>query len=1087
MKILLSTALGLLIAVTTLGQNSTINTSNTRLLAQPSISDSHIAFIYAEDLWVADKDGSNPKRLTIDRGVESNPVFSPDGKTIAFSASYDGNIDIFSIPTTGGIPKRLTYHPGREMALDFTPDGKSILFLSQRKVFTNRHMQLFTVGLDGGKITQLPIPRAFWATYNSNGSKIAYTPSYEVFNQWKHYRGGTESKIWIFDTKTYDIVEIPKPQGGANDTRPQWIGEKVFFRSDRDGEFNIYSYDPNSKSVTQHTSFKDFPVLDFASNGKEILFQQAGYLHTLNPTSNATQQLKIGIATDLLELRPRFVSGKQYIRSGSVSPTAARIVVDFRGDIITVPAEKGDANNITNSSGAHEKEPAWSPDGKTIAYFSDESGEYALHLYDQNEQSATKKIPLNGAGFYANIHWSPDSRKLAFVDNSRSLYIFNRDSNKTTKVASDVLYTPGVFRELFGDWSHDSNWIVYTLISDTNFERAYLYSLKDGKSYPVSDGYSNVSDPTFDASGKYLYMTASTDAGPVVNWFDQSNQDMEFTNNIYLVTLQKDVTSPFFKENDVEIIQKEEKEEAKKKRDEENLKEPEKPSFKIDIDGLDHRIIDIPLPPGLYHSLSSPKEGELVFIEETPHSQQPGKLKKYSLKDKKAISILDVNGYELAANGEKAFYYANGGWGITTLTENPEKKPINVDGIKVKIDPQAEFRNIFNEAWRVNRDYFYDPGMHGVDWIAAKKKYEQFLPDVAAKSDLYDVMQWMFSELGVGHHRFSSSGDSMNDTETIQGGLLGADLEIENERYRITKIYGGLNWNPNLRSPLTEPGVNVNVGDYILAIDGEEIKGTDNFFKFFENSADKIVTLTVSPTPNMKDSRKEKVTTIANEYALRNRDWVEGNIKKVHAATDGKVAYVWVPNTAYAGHEYFKRYFYPQADKQAIIVDERFNGGGQLADYVIDMLRKPVQSYWNFRYGEDLKAPNASIQGPKVMLIDEYAGSGGDYLPWMFRKFNVGTLIGTRTWGGLVGVLGYPEFIDGGSVTAPNVAFYSENGFRVENEGVAPDIEVQQTPKDVIAGKDPQLDKAIEFILNELKKNPPQKMPRPPYPIKTKN
>ena len=1087
MKSMLTTAIGILIALNSFSQNSTINTENTRLLAQPAISDSQIAFIYAEDLWVANKDGSNPKRLTIDKGVEGSPVFSPDGKTITFSASYDGNNDVFIIPSSGGIPKRLTFHPGPDLVRDFTPDGKSVLFGSQRKVFTNRHIQLFTVSVDGGKITQLPIPRAFWAAYNKDGSKIAYTPAYEAFNQWKHYRGGTESKIWIFDTKTYDVVEIPKPQGGANDTRPQWVGDKVYFKSDRDGEFNLYSYDLNSKTVARHTNYKDFPVLDFASNGSELLFQQAGYLHTFNPNTDATQQLKIGIATDLLELRPRFVSGKRYIRSGSVSPTAARIVVDFRGDVVTVPAEKGDTDNITNTPGVHEKEPTWSPDGKTIAYFSDETGEYALHLYDQNEQTATKKIPLNGAGFYANIHWSPDSKKLAFVDNSRSLYFHNRETNKTTKVASDVLYTPGVFRELFGDWSYDSNWLVYTLITETNFERAYLYSIKDGKSYPVSDGYSNVSDPTFDASGKYLYMTASTDAGPVVNWFDQSNQDMEFTNSLYLVTLQKDVTSPFFKENDVEVIQKEEKEEAKKKRDEENLKEPAKPEFKIDLDGLDHRIIDIPLPPGLYHNLSSPKEGELLFIEEIPHGQQPGKLKKYSLKDKKAISIIDVNSYDLAANGEKAFYYVNGSWGITTLTENPDKKPINVDGIQIKINPQAEFKNIFNEAWRVNRDYFYDPGMHGVDWIDMKKKYEQFLPDVAAKSDLYEVMEWMFSELAVGHHRFSSRGDSMNESQNIQGGLLGADFKIENDLYRITKIYGGLNWNPQLRSPLTEPGVNINVGDYILAVDGNEVKGTDNFYKFFENSANKIVTLTVSPTTSFKDSRKEKVTTISNEYALRNRDWVEGNIKKVDAATGGKVAYVWVPNTAYAGHEYFKRYFYPQANKDAIIVDERFNGGGQLADYVIDMLKKPLQSYWNFRYGEDLKAPNASIQGPKVMLIDEYAGSGGDYLPWMFRKYNVGTLIGTRTWGGLVGVLGYPEFIDGGIVTAPNVAFYSENGFRVENEGVAPDIEVQQTPKDVIAGKDPQLEKAIEVILEQLKKNPPKKMARPPYPIKTKN
>ena len=1066
-------------------QDQGIDNKDTRLLSQPAISDSKIAFIYAEDLWVANKDGSDPKRLTVDEGVERNPVFSPDGKTIALSAEYDGNTDVFIVPTEGGIPKRLTWHPYPDIVRDFTPDGKQVLFLSQRDIFTNRYARLFEVDIQDGTVNPLKIPNAYWAAYNSDKRYLAYTPIADRFEQWKNYRGGTVSRIWIYDTKTYEVSEIPKPEGGSNDSNPQWLGDKVYFRSDRDGEFNIYSFDNASKEVTKHTNFKDFPVLDLYTNEGQIIFEQAGYLHTLEPNSGNIKRIKVGIATDLLELRPRFVSGDEYVRSVEVSPSAVRVVMDYRGDIFTFPAEKGDPKNITSTPGIHEKYPSWSPDGKTIAYFSDESGEYALHLYDQDENSQVKKVALDGAGFYAHPHWSPDSKKIAFVDNSRSIYVYDLDKKSVKKIASDVLYTPGVFRELFGDWSHDSKWITYTIITGTNFEQAFVYSLDENKSYPVSDGFSNVMSPEFDPSGKYLYMLASTDAGPVVNWFDQSNQDMEMSSSIYLVTLQNDVVSPFFKENDVEVIQK--KEEEEKKKSEKENEEPKAPPLKIDFENLEYRIVDVPVSPGLYQHLESPKEGQLYYLQFSHHGNGPGNLRKYDLKEKKDTLIMPASDYKISANGEKVLYQLEDKTGIATLGQKPEKPALELGKVQIKIDPKAEWKNIFNEAWRVNRDYFYDPGMHGSNWEEMRKKYSQFLPHISTRGDLYEIMEWMFSELGVGHHRFSSRGDEFETSENIKGGLLGADYEVENGRYKIKKIYGGLNWNPDMRSPLTEPGVNVNEGDYILEVNGKEVTAEDNLYKFFENTANKIVNITVSASPNMNNSRKEKVIPVETEWDLRNRDWIEGNIKKVNDATNGQVAYVYVPNTADAGHEYFKRYFYPQADKKAVIIDERFNGGGQLADYYIDMLKKPLQAYWNFRYGEDLKSPSASIQGPKVMLIDETAGSGGDYLPWMFRKFNLGTIIGKRTWGGLVGVLGYPEFIDGGIVTAPNVAFYTEEGFRVENEGVAPDIEVEQLPKEVIKGNDPQLQKAIEVIMKQLKENPPKEMERPSYPVRGNN
>ena len=1061
-----------------------INKQDTRLLSSPAISGNQIAFIYAEDLWIASKDGSFPKRLTVDDGIESNPVFSPDGRWIAFNAEYDGNIDVYVVPSTGGVPKRLTWHPGNDQVRDFTPDGSAVLFASQRSVFTNRFTKLFEVSVSGGQVKELEIPNAFWADYSPDGKYIAYTPLYEVFNQWKYYRGGTASRIWIYDTNDHSVREIPKPESGSNDTKPQWLGNKVYFRSDRDGEFNLYSYDMNSQQVNQHTTYKDFPVLNLSAGNNEIIFEQAGYLHTFNPANSSTTKLTIGIATDLLELRPRFVKGDNYVRSASVSPTGARVVMDFRGEVVTVPGEKGDVMNITSTPGVHEKNPVWSPNGKFIAYFSDESGEYALHVHDQSEQKDPRKYKLDGTGFYAHPRWSPDSKKISFVDNGRNLYVLNTDSGRVTKVSEDERYMPGVFRDLFGSWSHDSNWISYTVVTGTSFEQAFVYSLSENRSYPISDGFSSVSNPVFDPSGKYLYMLASTDAGPVVNWFDQSNQDMEMTSSIYLVTLQKDVESPFARENDVEKIQKEEIEEDKKKKAEEENKKPKAPALKIDFDGIENRIVDVPVPAGNYAYLSAPEEDKLYYLSYAPRQQDKGTLNMYDLKERENKDIMPATFYEISANAKMILYQAEGKWGIAEIDKIQEKRILNTGDIQVKIDPLAEWPNIFNEAWRVNRDYFYDPGMHGVDWDAMKKKYEPFISDVTSRSDLYRVMEWMFSELGVGHHRFSSRGDRLHTKIPVKGGLLGADYSIENNRYRFKKIYGGLNWNPNLRSPLTEPGVDVKVGEYILEVNGRELKAGDNIYELFENTAGRIVMLTVGPNPDMKNSRKVKVTPVENEGALRNRDWVEGNIKKVHKATNGRVAYVYVPNTAVAGHEYFKRYFFPQANKQAIIVDERFNGGGQLADYVIDILKKPEQAHWKFRYGKDLKSPSASIQGPKVMITDETAGSGGDYLPWMFRKFELGTIVGKTTWGGLVGVLGYPEFIDGGSVTAPNVAFYTEDGFRVENEGVAPDVEVEQWPADVIAGRDPQLEKAIEIVLKQLEENPPREMASPVYPKK---
>ena len=1095
MKRALFFAICMLLACTlSTGMSYGINTRDTRLLSQPAISADHIAFIYAEDLWVANTDGTQPRRLTVDEGIESDPCFSPDGKFIAFSAQYDGNTDVYIIPVEGGVPRRLTWHPGADLVRGFTPDGKRIMFASQREVFSGRYFQLYTVSLDGGYPEKLEIPNAWTAYFSPDGKSIAYTPLGPQFQEWKHYRGGTISNIWIYTFSDHSVVKIPQPQGGCNDVDPMYFPGKIYFNSDRNGEFNLFSYDQNSKEVKQLTNFADFPVIKASAGAGKIIFEQEGYLHVYDPSVSGSKKLTIGIAADLLELRPRFVQGSGYIRDLDISPTGTRVVFDFRGDIITVPGEKGDPRNITQTTSVHERFPSWSPDGKYIAYFSDMSGENNLYIKSQDGKGDPKIFKLNGTGFYAFPRWSPDSKKIAFTDNGRNLYILDIETSAVKKIDSDEIYCPGPYRDMFGDWSSDSKWILYTKLLNTNFRTVLLYSLDQQKSSPVTDGMSDATNPVFDPNGQYMYFFASTDAGPVVNWFDLSNVDMRMTSSIYLVTLRKDITSPFAKESDEETFRKEKQDSLKS--DDKGKKELKSPAsatekttpFRIETDGITDRIVNIPVSAGNYSDLGVAATGEILYIVRPADGTGTSMLHKYDLKERKDNEVMELDNYLVSADRKKMLYKKGQVYGITAAGKKPEagKGIINTEQISVRIDPAAEWAEMFDEAWRVNRDYFYDPGMHGTDWKAMKTKYSQFLPDLACRSDLNRVIQWMCSELGVGHHRISSPGDRLHKPVTVNGGLLGADYEVANNRYRIKKIYSGLNWNPDLRSPLTEPGLNVKTGDYILAVNGNDLTAEKNIFSLFENTSGKIVELTINNKPDYSGSRIIKVVPVSNEYGLRNRDWVEGNLKRVTEATNGQVAYVYVPNTSTAGHDYFKRYFFPQARRKAIIVDERFNGGGSLADYYIEILQRPLQAYWNMRYGQDLKSPSASIQGPKVMIIDETAGSGGDFLPWMFRKFKVGTLVGKRTWGGLVGILGFPEFLDGGSVTAPNVAIWTKDGFVVENEGVAPDIEVEQWPADIINGKDPQLEKAIEVALKELAKNPPEVPARPPYPEKMK-
>ncbi|MEX1308943.1 MAG: PDZ domain-containing protein, partial [Candidatus Sulfomarinibacteraceae bacterium] len=1070
-----------LAATMTATDAAAVDIHDTLMLADPTVSDHHVAFVYAEDLWVVDRNGGTARRLTSHEGRESDPHFSPDGRWIAFTGHYDGNDDVYLIPVEGGPPTRLTWHPGDDVVRGFSPDGESVLFVSGRESHTRRFGQLYTVPVTGGWPTKLPLPSVFKGSFSPDGRFIAYNPQREAFRQWKNYRGGTASRIWIYSTGDHSVDEIPQPEGRCNDIDADWIGETVYFLSDRNGEFNLFSYDRGSGEMRQLTFHDDYPIIDAQTGGGVVVYEQAGALHVFDPATRESTRLKIGVAADLIETRARFASDDGFIREGDISPTGSRAVFGYRGEIVTVPAEKGDPRVITNTPGAHERSPAWSPDGAKIAYFSDASGEYALHIAPQNGRGEVESHVLQGSGFYTDLKWSPDGTKLSYSDNSWTIWVLDVSDGRQIQVASEVVYGP--VKTQHHNWSPDSKWLVYTRNTPTYLQQVWLWSADGNRSYEVTDGLSDVGEPCFDAGGRYLWFTGSTDAGPVRSWFAMSNSDMEMSNALYLAVLAADEPSPLAAESD-------EEEGAPTDPEDDGNDEPDEIVVRIDLDGLDQRILAVPLASASYRGLQSGSEGTLHYLKSGEPAgifggQGDVALYRFDLESREEEKLLDgVESFVLSRDGTKVLAATASSWIIAGATApiTAADSAIDTGAIEVRVDPRLEWAQIFDEAWRINRDYFYDPDMHGADWPAMKARYEVFLDDLAVRSDLNRLIQWLCSELGVGHHRVGG-GDFIADPDDVPGGLLGADYEIADGRYRFKRVFGGLNWNPELRAPLSEPGVSVRDGEYLIAVDGRDLTADDNLFSRFENTSGRIVELTVGPNADGSSSRTVEVVPIGDERALRNRAWVEGNLEKVDRATDGRVAYVYVPNTAGLGHTYFKRYFFPQADREAIIIDERYNGGGQVADYYIDLLRRPELCRWAMRYGADIKTPLSSIQGPKVMIIDEQAGSGGDLLPWMFRQLELGTLVGRPTWGGLVGVLGFPVLMDGGFVTAPNLGIWTEEGFIVENVGVPPDIEVEQWPAETMAGRDPQLEKAIEVVLEELEMNPPVEPVRPPFPV----
>jgi tricorn protease len=1069
------------------------------LLRDPAVSKSQVAFSYAGSIWVANRDGGNVRRLT-SGGHEEKPSFSPDGSQIAFTGDYDGTHGVFVVPAAGGQPRRLTYHSADADVHGWTPDGERILFSSFRTAFASGVIQLFTVPLEGGFATQIPLVRAAEGSISPDGARIAYVPNLQWQRAWKRYRGGQTKPIWIASLAD-SSVQARIPRDNSNDCNPMWVGDTIYFLSDRNGPMTLFAYDLKAQQVKQILKNDGFEIKSASATADAIVYEQFGSLHLLDLQSGNDRALDIRPVADLAEVRPHFLKIEpKRIRSAEISPTGARAVFGVRGEILTVPAEKGDIRNLTNTTEVVERDPAWSPDGKSIAYLSDESGEYALHIRDQSGLGEVRKINLgNPPTFYYAPVWSPDSNKIGYTDKRLNYWYVDLNKKTPVKVDTDTYTDPAHSLQMV--WSPDSRWIAYTKQLTNHLHAVFAYSLEQAKSYQLTDGMSDALYPAFDKEGKYLCFTASTDAALNTGWLDMTSLERPVTRNAYVIVLKKDLPSPLAPESDEEKAKeaeksgKDQKGEADKGKEKDKSKEEKPVNVEIDLEGISQRILALPVPARNYDGLLAGKAGVLFLGEAPPvdpidfdEGGLTTKIHKFDLKTRKTEQILDgVTSFDVSFNGEKMLYARQNQWFITPAekpAEGPPQPgqggPLRLDSMEIYVDPRAEWKHMYDQVWRDERDFLYDPGLHGLNLEAVKRKYEPFLDNIATRDDLNYLFTEMLGNITVGH-MFVGGGD-VPEPKRVKTGLLGADYSVENGRYRFTHVYDGENWNPKLRAPLTQPGVNVHAGDYLLAVNGRDVRPPADVYSFFEETAGKQVVLKVGARPDGSGSREVIVVPVDDESSLRNYAWIEGNRRKVDELTGGRVAYVYLPDTYAGGYTNFNRYYFAQVGKDAAIIDERYNGGGDIADYIIDYLRRPLLSYWNMREGKDITTPIEAIFGPKVMIINEMAGSGGDALPCMFRKTGIGPLVGKRTWGGLVGHYTNPaDLLDGGFTGTPDLAFYNPNGtWDVENHGVPPDVETELDPQAARAGRDSQLERAVEVVMDLLKKNPLPPAPHHP-------
>ena len=1099
--------------------------AQTRLLRTPTISATQIAFAYANNIWTVPRAGGSARRITSFQGQTTNPHFSPDGKWIAFSGEYAGNLDVYVVAADGGEPRRLTWHPGADQVQGWTPDGGSILFASTRATWAPSGAPRFwTVPATGGVEAPMPLPRAYQGKISADGSHIAYRMNNSWDEERRNYRGGQNRPIWIVDLKTYDLVSPVWTD--SKDVDPVWLDDTVYFISDRDGVANVWSYQLSSKKSAQVTKFTDFDVKALDSGAGALVFEQAGYVHELDPKSGREHVVNIAAAGDFPWMMPNWKDVTNRMTNMSLSPTGKRILVEARGEVFTIPADKGDVRNLTNSSSSAERDPAWSPDGKFISYFSDKSGEYRLYVEAQDGLTPAREIALKNPTHYYTASWSPDSKKILFSDTNLKVWVLDVASGVAKIVGNDPWMVPN--RTLDPVWSPDSKWVAYATRLRSMYHAIFVSNVETGETKQITDGLADAVSPAWDASGKYLWFLASTDFGLRSQWLDMTSYDHDENFGLYLAVLKKSDASPLLPESDEDkgvggappapdggnrparaTGSPEPGAEASSEEPAAQTPRRGRPpiTVQIDFDRLQQRIISVPgVPERQYSDLLAGADGTVFYLESAPGpntgAPRGAELWRYRLSDRKAASFVNgVVAYDVSNDGKKLVYRtpgAGGGVGGQGAPPSPsiflvdaDKNPppagqgrINAT-LRMYLDPKEEFKQIFNEGWRNERDYLYVPNMHGSDWPKMKEMYGQLLPYVNHRADLNYLLDMMGAEIAIGHSYVR--GGEMPEVPAVRGGLLGADFSIENGRYRLSRIYDNESWNPELRAPLSAPGVNVTTGDYILAINGIELKAPDNIHRLLDGTAGRQTALTVNSTPSMDGARQVTVIPAATEQGLRTRAWVESNRRLVEKLSGGQLAYVYLPNTGQPGYTSFNRYYFSQQEKKGVVVDERFNGGGSAADYIIDVLGRDFDGYFNNVAGDryPFTSPAAGIWGPKVMIINEMAGSGGDLMPYMFKRRKLGLLVGKRTWGGLVHTADTPTFVDGGSMIAPRGGFFTrDNKWAVENEGVAPDIDVENLPKDVIAGRDPQLERAVDEAMRLLKANPVDRsIKEPPSPV----
>lgn len=1090
----------------------------TRLLRQPTISQNNVAFAYGSDIWIVGRKGGEARRLTSTEAIEGDPHFSPDGMWIAFCSNRAGEFNVYIIPIAGGTPQRLTWYRKGSTPVGWSPDGKYVLYRSSRETAPREYNRMWKVSASGGPSELIPAPWAFDGSFSSDSTSVVIDRMSRWDSEWRHYRGGQNTPLVILDLDSLEETRIPNER--STDIQPIWMGKKIYFLSDRDWSVNIFSYDPATVTVTQLTDFDDVDIKSLDGYDGTLIFERDGYLHTFNTRNKRTTKLEITVNGDFPWAETQWNDVSWNLHAASLSPTGKRALFEARGEIISVPIEKGDTRNLTRSSGTADRAPIWSPKGNQIAWFSDAMGSYQLAIANQDGLSEPKYISIGESKMAWQPSWSPDGTRIAFVDDDVRIRVIDLESG--TIQTADAGGTNFERGSMTLQWSPDSKWLAYPKTYPNNFRRIVVWSLQDNSTNAITDSMADATAPAWGRDGKHLYFLASTDFGLSSGIVNTSTIGEEPTYGVYAVVLDAEESTPFSPESDEEPetsdADKDDKETDESKETEDNATEtaattPEgeeaetqqdadtEPTeaksksiiVKIDFNDIDRRTIAIPMPVKRYTQILTAPEGSIFVAENTGESvnflsgpDQSGGLvlHKFSLKKRKTKSFAEnIAQISISNDGSKLLYRSGKDWKIADSkgADAGDAKTLKPSA-RMLLDRHAEWKQIFEEAWRYQRDYFYDPNMHGRDWDVVYKRYAPLLPFVRHRDDLNYILDQMNGELSVGHS-FVWGGD-MPNIEKSSAGLLGADLAINDGHWRIERIYTFESWNPKMLAPLDQPGLKVTEGNYLLGVNGEALLATDDPYRLLDGTADRQTVLRINDKPEMEGSWTIIVTPIRNEQPLRLRAWVEDNRRKVDELSGGKLAYAWIPNTSERGVVSFNRYVFAQQDKWGAVIDERYNGGGWLDDYMVDLMTRTLRAAYTNEVPNGIPGRIPSgILGPKVLLINELAGSGGDFFPWVFRQQKAGLLIGTRTWGGLTKSSVHYPFVDGGAMTAPDNAIFDPNAneWIAENIGVPPDIEVLMDAKSVAEGRDPQLERAVEELLKQLEENPPPLVKRPAF------